>query len=152
YGRDLNLDYHRRLELILEAADAVAQAHRIGIVHGDIKPPNVLVGLDAKLKVVDFGAAIDVSDPSSRMRGVSPDYAGPEQLKRFEARAAFQSDVFSLAVLAYDLLAGRLPFQPAETPDPESQLELPFSPPIPIRNLNRKVGRKVEKVLLHALA
>src|SRR5260221_573332 len=145
YSRDALCDYRRRLEMVLQTASTVAQAHRVKVVHGDLKPTNVLVGLDAEVKVVDFGAAIDAASGNETLHSMTPAYAAPEQLD--ELRAVPQSDVYSLAVLAYEILTGRLPFEEPAATRASKELDSGRSAriPIPIRALNRTVSTKVDK-------
>jgi hypothetical protein len=102
-----------------DACDGAAQAHQVGVVHRDIKPSNVFLadtgGREAVVKVVDFGlAAGDPSpDNSARLTGEyvigSPAYMAPEQMiasSNVDARA----DIWSMGVVLYELLSGRLPF------------------------------------------
>jgi tRNA A-37 threonylcarbamoyl transferase component Bud32 len=143
YARDARCSHERRLELVLQAVSAVAAAHRLDVIHGDIKPSNALVGLDGDLRVVDFGASIDAAVPAVAIRALSPTYAAPEQ--RNELRVVKQSDVYSLAVLAYEVLAGRLPFAESDAGGDRGSA-------LPIRRLLPKAGRKLERVLLRALS
>lgn len=143
YARDARCPLERRLELIEQTASAVAAAHELKVVHGDIKPKNVLVGLAGEVRVVDFGAALDAARPEAGLRAFTLTYAAPEQ--RNERRAVLQSDVYALAVLAYEVLTGRRPFAEGDAAGVDGE-------PLPIRKLNRKVSTKIEKVLRHALS
>ena len=104
-----------RLRLFREVVAAVADAHRHLIVHRDIKPSNVLVSVDGRPKLLDFGLATILSpDPggsreTESVKGwMTPDFASPEQLQG--GRVTTASDIYSLGVLLYELLCGRRPF------------------------------------------
>ena len=109
------LDVRARLRLFLQVARAVAYAHGRLVVHRDLKPSNVLVSADGQAHLLDFGIAKRLgdgvaSDPALTQehgRLMTPQYASPEQIAG-EA-ITVQSDVYSLGVLLYELLTGRLP-------------------------------------------
>jgi serine/threonine-protein kinase len=112
------------VRLLVLLADAVAAAHRMLVVHSDIKPANVLVTADGMPKLVDFGistalreagAAVDGHSPTVSIgRLFSPNYAAPEQIGGGPLTVA--TDVFGLGALAYRLLAGVPPYADARTP------------------------------------
>ena len=104
----------QRLELFLAVCDAVRSAHERLIVHRDIKPPNVLVTDEGQVKLLDFGIAglveeAEAAPVSTIMHAFTPEYASPEQVRLERVGAA--SDVYSLGMLLYLLLARRLPYQ-----------------------------------------
>ncbi|MBK9087537.1 MAG: serine/threonine protein kinase [Holophagales bacterium] len=109
---------------IAQAAEGLVAAHEAGILHRDIKPSNLMVGRDGRIRVLDFGLAKVQSVPEDRRRSQpslttdglvvgTAQYMSPEQAsgKKVDAR----SDIFSLGIVFYELLAGKLPFE-GETP------------------------------------
>ncbi|MCM2268748.1 MAG: serine/threonine protein kinase [Thermoanaerobaculia bacterium] len=104
------------LEMIAQAADALAAAHEAGIIHRDIKPGNLLITKSGRVKVTDFGVAKAVGEKMELTRtGMmvgSPAYMSPEQVKGMVLDG--RSDLFSLGVVLYELLLHRKPF-PADT-------------------------------------
>ena len=113
------LPVQERILLFLQVCAAVDYAHRNLIVHGDLKPANILVTPDGAVKLLDFGTAKLVSDPEGRVTqfaALTPRYASPEQLRG--ERVNTLSDVFSLGVILYESLTGAWPFgNPASTAD-----------------------------------
>lgn len=112
-----NLDLRQRLALFCAVCAAVQHAHRALVVHRDIKPSNILVSEGGVAKLVDFGIAKllaeDASgDTTAPFRLMTPSYASPEQIRG--ERVTVATDVYSLGVVLYELLAGEQPFA---TPD-----------------------------------
>jgi serine/threonine protein kinase len=112
------------IDYILQACEAVAEAHALGIVHRDLKPRNLFltsrVGGRPLVKVLDFGLAkrIDMQDraltATSAVMG-SPQYMSPEQMKA-SRNVDFRTDVWSLGVCLYELVSGRVPFDADAVP------------------------------------
>ncbi|HLF85340.1 MAG TPA: protein kinase [Blastocatellia bacterium] len=119
-GRPLPLD--QSLEFSLEIADALAEAHRRNVIHRDIKSSNIMLNERNQLKILDFGLAKLVM-PSADSSGAhhtaeltalgtpfgTASYMSPEQARG--ERADARSDIFSLGVVMYEMIAGRLPFK-----------------------------------------
>jgi predicted Ser/Thr protein kinase len=110
--REGPLPLRRALELALQVGDGLAFAHSNGLVHRDVKPQNVLMNGDDQAKVTDFGIArsidVDVSvTQTGTVLGTSA-YIAPEQASGGEITP--QTDVYSLGVVLYELLAGEVPF------------------------------------------
>ncbi len=105
------LDARARIALVALISDAIEHAHRVGVIHRDLKPGNVLVGTDGSPKVIDFGIA-SVSDSIVTAVTEGPmgtlAYMSPEQARG--QRVDIGSDVWGLGALLYDLLAGAPPF------------------------------------------
>lgn len=109
--RDGPLELGEALRIAEETAEALEAAHEAGVVHRDIKPGNILLGRDGRVKVTDFGIARAVSVPghtdTSAVLG-SANYVSPEQA-RGEAVGP-QGDIYSLGAMLFEMLTGRPPF------------------------------------------
>jgi serine/threonine-protein kinase len=111
-----SLGVGRTLDLLEEILDALAAAHRKGLVHRDVKPENVLLDESGRVKVADFGLARAVSEGASTATSTvlgTVAYLGPELIT--SGRCDARTDVYSVGVLAYEMLTGRHPFT-GETP------------------------------------
>lgn len=102
--------------LVLKVARALSKAHEHGIVHRDVKPGNVMIDRDNEPVIMDFGLAarLDMEDVRVTQHGTllgTPAYMSPEQVAGDPEAISASSDIFSLGVILYELLAGRLPFE-----------------------------------------
>ena len=104
------LPIDRVVEIIFKCTRALEFAHKMGITHRDLKPANILYTGETDVKVSDFGAALIASGDVTQVSAIgSPAYMSPEQVK--EHALDHRTDIYSLGVVMYQLLAGRLPFQ-----------------------------------------
>ena len=140
----------RALTIAIRVCAAVGAAHKAGLIHCDVKPQNILVVPDGRVKVTDFGIARALTSAPVVEGGDvwgTPDYLSPEQAAG--ERLGPPSDVYSIGVVMYEMLTGRLPFEA------ESGIAIAFKhlreEPTPINELNPRVppglARIVHKVL-----
>jgi formylglycine-generating enzyme required for sulfatase activity/predicted Ser/Thr protein kinase len=118
---DSDLDRGKAMKVLDRIADALAYAHQNGIVHGDLKPSNVIVTDDGGVKVIDFGIARMMAvtprggetqprrEENETLSGLTPSYASPEMFEK-DHPADARDDVYALACMAHELLTGRHPF------------------------------------------
>jgi hypothetical protein len=138
------------VELGVQAAMALHEAHRAGIVHRDIKPANLVLCEDGSLKVADFGLAKEAAAALTSDQEVfgTPAYMAPEQIagKPLDPRA----DLFSLAVSLFELLTGQRPF----TGDTVSSVlyRVVNDPAPPLRSLNPETPAALEQLLARMMA
>jgi len=135
------------VRIVFKCARALDFAHRKGVVHRDIKPRNILMTPDRDVKINDFGVALltrtDATD--TQIDGVvgSPLYMPPELVK--EEPVPSQSDIFSLGVVIYELLAGKQPF--AADNLPSIIYNITERPHTPLRKLRADVPRILEHIV-----
>jgi len=138
------------LTFLAQIAEAIDYAHAAGIIHRDIKPANMLLREDNWLLLTDFGIARILSDENSSTRtGTflgSPAYMAPEQA---QGQAVPASDIYSLAIVAYQFFAGRLPFS-AENPYALT-FQHAFAPPPSPRLFNPALPEEFEVALLRGM-
>lgn len=162
------LPLERALDYAQGAANGLAHAHAVGVVHCDIKPGNLMVTDEGQIKILDFGIArfrdwrLDMTDPeegerSYTLRGTLP-YMSPEQAEAGmpigspplgEALDA-RSDVFSLGVVLYESLCGQRPFQ-GKTKD-ELLEQIILAEPLPLGDIRPDLPEDVTRLVHHCLA
>lgn len=146
---DQPLDGKTVLHVLEETAAALDYAHGKGIVHRDIKPANIMMASDGAVKITDFGVAKFTSQQATNT-GVllgTPSYMSPEQIS--DAKISGRSDQFSLAVIAYQMLAGERPFAGATLPG--LMFKIVNEEPAPLLRLNATLGAAVDVVIRKAL-
>ena len=127
-GEDLKSLVHRTGRLTAgkavliarQVAEGMGQAHKLGVVHRDLKPGNVMIDKDGNAKIMDFGIARSLYGGGVTAEGAiigTPEYMSPEQVEGKEVDQ--RSDIYSLGIILYEMVTGRRPFE-GDTPDRKS--------------------------------
>ncbi|MDD2401236.1 MAG: Stk1 family PASTA domain-containing Ser/Thr kinase [Clostridia bacterium] len=145
-----NLSISETVRIAEQICDAIEHAHEHNVIHRDIKPHNVLITKEEKIKVTDFGiaravSAATITHTDSVMGSVH--YFSPEQARGEISDE--KSDIYSLGVVIYEMLTGRLPFK-GESPISVVLNKLQ-NDPTPPSKINSQIGEALEKVILKAM-
>ena len=159
YARSRGLDAAARLELLAKVCDAVQHAHDKGVVHRDLKPGNILVDESGQPKVLDFGVAhvtaADLLSTSSRTQTGqllgTLSYMSPEQLAADPSRLDGRSDVYTLGVILFELLANRLPYHLDQLPVHEVARVIEHQEPSRLGSIDTIYRGDVEIIVAKAL-
>jgi len=143
------MEVKRVVRILMQVASALDYAHANGVIHRDVKPSNILLTDDDTAILTDFGLVMQSSNQTTLGTAFgTPRYIAPEQATASH-KAMAQSDIYSLAVVLYELLTGEPPFT-GDTPM-EIALSHISDPPPPPRSKNPKIPVSVEKEILKAL-
>jgi tetratricopeptide (TPR) repeat protein len=150
------LTLEQQVKLLQEVSAAVHEAHRLGMIHRDLKPGNILVERreDGTWKpyVVDFGLARQVEDPGQTQTGEvlgTPAYMSPEQANGDVHELDRRTDVYSLGATLYDVIAGRPPFVAAHPG--KLLIMMALEDPPPLRQVKPEVPRQLETIVMKCL-
>ncbi|HUZ28020.1 MAG TPA: protein kinase [Solirubrobacteraceae bacterium] len=146
-----HLDIEQSVEIIAQSCRGLDYAHRNGVVHRDVKPGNLLVSDSEVVKLADFGIARATDQSSITQVGSvlgTAAYLAPEQARGEEAGP--RADIYSLGVVAYQLMSGRLPYEAASLS--ELALKQQRESPTPLEELNPLVPRELAVAVAMALA
>jgi serine/threonine protein kinase len=141
----------RAASIIAQAADAIQFAHQQGIIHRDLKPANLLFDDQARVRVSDFGLALEEERQRDHVGDAAgtPAYMAPEQVRGESQWLDGRTDVWSLGAILYELLSGRRPFSGKR----EQLLEdILYRPPKPPRQIRSDIPAELERICLRCLA
>jgi len=141
----------RSAHIVQQLASALDYAHRKSLVHRDVKPSNIMLGDEDDVTLADFGIARAAEGTRLTQTGLvvgTPEYMSPEQARGEEVD--YRTDIYSLGVVTYEMLAGRVPFA-GTTPHAVLHKHVYETPP-PLRAMARGIPRAVEKAISRALA
>jgi tetratricopeptide (TPR) repeat protein len=153
----------QKLALMVKVCEAVHHAHQRGLIHRDLKPGNILVDETGQPKVLDFGVArlaqVDAqesAEPPTIQTGLGQlvgtlAYMSPEQVAGDPLEVDTRSDVYSLGVILYELLSGRLPYQLSHLQLPEAVLAIREEEPLSLSSTSRDYRGDIETIVRKAL-
>jgi serine/threonine protein kinase len=160
WSRQATRDIAARVEVVARILDILEYAHAHGVVHRDLKPTNVLVEPDGSPRLLDFGIArLELED--NRRTGVrtltgnlmgSFSYMSPEQADGRSSRVGPATDVYQCAVLVYELLTGRLPYEVGGTGTMPLLRAILFDRRVPLRQCATEAGERLAAVVDAALS
>lgn len=145
------LDQNTVINIVSQIASALDYAHSHGVIHRDLKPSNILFARDGRAVLSDFGIAKTfasslITEPGTIMG--TPYYMSPEQARGL-TEVDHRSDIYSLGALCYEMLTGRVPFE-RTTPHAVLHAHI-YEPPPLLRQINPRIPKPVEDVVLRAL-
>jgi serine/threonine protein kinase len=148
-----NLTLDAKMDILIQVLNALGHAHSEGVIHRDIKPSNVHRLPDGRIKLLDFGLARMVQGQTLTIAGTvmgTPQYASPEQLKG--ERVEHLTDIYSTGILAYEMLAGRPPFESKEDSVVTVMMKVITEAPPKLDTVWTKHFPELEQVIARAMA
>lgn len=149
--KNFPLGYERVIEIMEQVLDAVKEAHKHNIIHRDLKPQNILIDKKGNVKITDFGIAVVTAETTMTRTNTllgSIHYISPEQARG--KLVTKQSDIYSLGIILFELLTGRVPYQGKSA---VSIALKHYSGKMPsVRSFDPKIPQSLGNIVLHATA
>jgi len=158
FGEDLKRFISRSGQLTIgkavstakQVCEGLAEAHRLGVIHRDLKPQNIMIDKDGNARIMDFGIARSLKAKGITVAGMiigTPEYMSPEQAEGKESDQ--RSDIYSLGVILYEMVTGRIPFE-GDTPLSIAMKHKSEIPPAP-KELNVQIPEDLNRVILKCM-
>ena len=138
------------INIAKQFCEGLSEAHKLGVVHRDLKPQNIMIDKEGNVRIMDFGIARSLKAKGITGAGVmigTPEYMSPEQVEGKETDQ--RSDIYSLGVILYEMVTGRVPFE-GDTPftiGVKHKSEVPRDP----RELNAQIPEELNQVILRCM-
>ena len=145
-----NLAINTSISIAKQVCDGLGEAHKIGVIHRDLKPSNIMIDREGNVRIMDFGIARSLKEKGITGAGVmigTPDYMSPEQVEGEEADQ--RSDIYSLGIILYEMLTGRVPFE-GDSPfaiGMKHKSEMPQNP----KNFNPQIPDNLSNLILKCM-
>ncbi|MCX6570076.1 MAG: protein kinase [Candidatus Aminicenantes bacterium] len=157
-GEDLKRFIHRAghlneakaVDLAKQILEGLVEAHRLGVIHRDLKPQNIMIDRDGNAKIMDFGIARSLHTKGATGAGViigTPEYMAPEQAEGGDVD--HRADIYALGAILFEMVTGRVPFQ-GETPL-SIVLKHRSEPPVDPQTINAQLSEGMSRVILKCL-
>ena len=140
----------KSISIAKQVCEGLSEAHRLGVIHRDLKPQNIMIDKDGNARIMDFGIARSLKTKGITGAGVmigTPEYMSPEQVEGKETDQ--RSDIYSLGVILYEMVTGRVPFE-GDTPftiGVKQKSEIPKDP----REINTQIPEDLSRVILRCI-